>query len=375
MNKFKHNFEMVKLADFETTYNEKLTSEQIEFNKNTNRIFSEAHRNAKPSHCLLCKKECSSFCNSHSVPKFALLRIAENGMVSSALQNKEPFNVKCIGINKTGTFHIICNNCDNESFQDYENPQSYSNFPTNKMLAQIALKNYLLMIYKKLEGIETYKILEKQFPYHKDYTDEQILIENLDLAGYLSEFEYAQKAIKKARDKYYHVYYYKTLDYVVPYAAQSAITLIGDFEGNVVNDIYSLSSEYKTKDIHVAVFPLEKTSVVILFAKDNENRYKRFYKQFQKLSPEDKLSAINYIIFSYIENVFINPTLQKELRNNKHFITACGLSGDVTAEINLKNLPFFKLSPEEVLAKATTEFSLSKRHDIPNLLSEEYAIK
>ena len=374
MNDFEYDIEMVQLADNETDYNKKLTPEDIELRKKASRIFSEAESKAKLSYCVLCGKECSSFCNSHSVPQFALYRVAENGMVSETLQNKALLHEKSLGVKQTGTFKLICDTCDNESFQDYENPSSYSKEPTNKMIAQIALKNYLQMVYKRLVERELFTLLGQKFPHNKDISDEKVFIETLDLSGYISSLKYAQKAIKKANDKYYYLYYYKVLDYVVPYTAQSAITLISDFDDEVINNLYNLSPEYKTKDIHVAVFPLETTSVVMLFIEEGEKRYRNFYKQFKKLSPEDQLSAINYIIFSNIENVFINPKVQKDIRENKRFVEICGMTTEVTAEVESNFEPLFDCSDETLLAKAIKEFSLSRRHEIPNLLSREYAM-
>jgi len=374
MNEFEYEIEMIQLADNETDYDRILTPEEIEKRKKVFKIFSEAQSKAKLSHCFLCKKECSSFCNSHSVPRFALSRIAEDGKVSKTLQNKTLMHEKTLGLKQTGTFKLICNTCDNESFQDYENPNAYTKTPTNKMIAQIALKNYLLMIYKRLTELELYTILGNEFPNSKCFCDELVYIRNLDLMGYISSLEYAQKAIKKAKDKYYHLYYYKVLDYVVPYAAQSSITLVGDFEDEIINNLYALSPVYKTKDIHVAVFPLETTSVVMLFVEDGETRYRKFYKQFKKLSSEDQLSAINYIVFSNIENVYLNPKVQKEVKKNEEFINICGLTTDMTAEIDAATIPSFEYSEEALLSKAIKEFSLSKRHEIPNLLSIEYAL-
>jgi len=338
------------------------------------RLLKEARQAAKRDTCYFCGKPVTSFCNSHSVPRFALSRIAEDGKVSKTLQNKTLMHEKTLGLKQTGTFKLICNTCDNESFQDYENPNAYTKTPTNKMIAQIALKNYLLMIYKRLTELELYTILGNEFPNSKCFCDELVYIRNLDLMGYISSLEYAQKAIKKAKDKYYHLYYYKVLDYVVPYAAQSSITLVGDFEDEIINNLYALSPVYKTKDIHVAVFPLETTSVVMLFVEDGETRYRKFYKQFKKLSSEDQLSAINYIVFSNIENVYLNPKVQKEVKKNEEFINICGLTTDMTAEIDAATIPSFEYSEEALLSKAIKEFSLSKRHEIPNLLSIEYAL-
>ena len=50
------------------------------------------------------------------------------------------------GINEAGTFQLICRDCDSKIFREYENPEAYRDIPSSQMLAQIAMKNYLLMI-------------------------------------------------------------------------------------------------------------------------------------------------------------------------------------------------------------------------------------
>ena len=44
----------------------------IEVRKKVNKMLSEARKKAKPPKCILCGKEQSSFCNSHSVPQMCL---------------------------------------------------------------------------------------------------------------------------------------------------------------------------------------------------------------------------------------------------------------------------------------------------------------
>ena len=49
----------------------------------------------------------------------------------------------------SGTFHYICRQCDSFLFQDYENIEALQGAPTDKMLAEIALKDILLMLSKR----------------------------------------------------------------------------------------------------------------------------------------------------------------------------------------------------------------------------------
>ncbi len=120
--------------------------------KEINDIFSEARQKGKPERCILCGEVQTSLCNSHSVPKMSLKAIADNGMLlhaSAAIGlNMEVVNLED-GINRSGTFNYICRKCDSSFFQDYENLNSLIAYPSDKMLAKIAVKNFLLQLSKR----------------------------------------------------------------------------------------------------------------------------------------------------------------------------------------------------------------------------------
>lgn len=58
------------------------------------------------------------------------------------------------GIREAGTFQLICRECDSVIFQEYENEDNYKKEPNGMMLAQIAMKNYLKAISKRLNELE-----------------------------------------------------------------------------------------------------------------------------------------------------------------------------------------------------------------------------
>lgn len=99
---------------------------------------------------MICGREVDSFCNSHSIPAFCLKQIANQGKLyySNKLIDL-PFMDTEKGINNSGTFHLICQKCDNTAFQTYENPINYDDKISGKMLAEIAMKNYLKQIDKR----------------------------------------------------------------------------------------------------------------------------------------------------------------------------------------------------------------------------------
>lgn len=260
-----NDIEMVKLGGMTPEERERYEKNKIEINKKVSSLIAEATKNAKLEYCILCSKPCSSFCNSHSIPQFALKRIAEDGKVMLPLQDE--------------------------------------------------------ILRSSLDGRKSNR---------------------------------------------YYLCFYTVLDYVVPYAAQSSITLISDFEDSIVNNIYSQEQKYRIKAIHISVFPLKSTSAILLFIEDGVKRYRKFYRSLRKLPNDDQLAAINYLVFSYTENVFMNPTTHKELRKNDLFMDMCRKSTDFRS-----HTPFPLDDPLEAAVK---EFSLSKRNEIPNLLSREYAL-
>ena len=62
------------------------------------------------------------------------------------------------GVNKSGTFNYICRNCDGTFFQDYESEANLIKNPTDKMLAEIAVKDMLLLMSKRATEKELAKI-------------------------------------------------------------------------------------------------------------------------------------------------------------------------------------------------------------------------
>ena len=345
----------------------------IESNQKIAKIYALARERAKSDHCLLCNKPCSSFCNSHSVPQFSLRPIANKGILMSPLQKYIPSLGKNLGVNNAGTFFIICNDCDNTRFQEYETPSAYSHLPTSKMLAQIAIKNYLFFISRRKEEIEISKILKgmaDKFGFLSmdteciDLENAQRL-EEYDLANFQIGLSDSINKLSSNNDGF-TLCYYKVLDYIVPYASQSAISLISDFEDVVINDLFIEQDIDQMKQIHFAVFPLESSSVVLAFTDKKTTCYQNFASQLNALNISEQLSAINYILFSYTENIFINPNVYKQLQNSPEFIDVCRKSTHIESPE-----PFPVGDPMKTLVQ---EFSLKNRHKIPNLLSPQYAL-
>ena len=341
------------LSDDETKH---YKENKIEFNKKISQILKNSKAAAKKENCYICNEPVSSFCNSHSIPQFSLKNITSNGkLFYSGQLIDDPYLNRDKGLNEAGTFNIICRSCDAEVFKHYENPDNYNTAPTDKMLSQIAMKNYLKAISKRELEIQLYASID--FPL-MDQTN------SLDLKEYVNEFKYAKKACESKWNDHYFLSYYQTLDYVVPIAFQSQLALISDFNNQTINNVYNHSPEYSLQNIHLCIFPLENQSVIIMFVKKGENRYRQFLKQFHKLSLEEQLKALNYIVFNYSEDVFLYKELDQNILNNPFLRESAKQSTIVKSDS-----PIF-----DALDTAKNSFDLSKRDLVPNLLDKKYSI-
>ncbi|MBS6953978.1 MAG: hypothetical protein KH230_12185 [Enterocloster asparagiformis] len=214
-----------------------------------NKLLSSARSSAKPGECILCGKPQTSFCNSHSVPQLSLKNIAENGKIlhASALMGMEVVDIEK-GVNNSGTFHFICNECDGTFFQDYENEQNLKSPPTDKMLAEIAVKNLLLQLCKRGQEKEIYRELQEEFHTYTNLEDLEG-IKALDVRDYTKELQFHKNIADKNIKGGYQVLYWSVLPYKVPIAMQSAISLAKDLEGNEINNIFDMSESVRIRGI------------------------------------------------------------------------------------------------------------------------------
>ncbi len=337
----------------------------IDFRKKLGNILSDSKKVSKLPYCYHCGKNVSSHCNSHSVPQCFLKNISVNGEVNYS--NKLiglPALDEDKGINQAGTFSIICRECDKTIFSAYENTDKFENFPNVNMIAQIAMKNYLKYISKRRNEIALYENMNTQFGIGIELQDELQKVSNMDLDEYEKAYLRAKKINEKKWNNEYNVFFYEKLDYIVPIAFQGIVSLVVDLEDKLINDIFHHDPNYKISEIHICVFPLKETSIVMMFVDKNHKRYRDFYKKFRKLDDESKLSVINYIIFLYSEDYFLSKSLDESVAKDVNLIASAGKT-----PIAVMNSP--ELSALDLAVK---EFSLTKHNSIPNLLSREFAI-
>ena len=343
----------------------------IEFSKKLTDISKKAQGNI-PKKCHICNEDISSFCNSHTLPQFCLRNIAEQGMVMSPGAILEtPILEQDTGIAKTGTFYLICNKCDKERFSEYETPEKYLTLPSRKMLAQIAMKTALRMIYKRYKEIATYKELLKNDisfnPFLAAYIQGLLTVSLRDFEDYKKDLEYAKKSLEKDINNSYYLGFYKKVDYVIPIASQTEAVLISDLDNSLVNNIYNNSKSYHLQPLHICLFPLNGYSVIFMFVKEGHTRLRKFFRTLNKMSDEEQLHIISYLVFLYSEDVYISKNIEKNIK----------LYTSVKNAVNKSSFSMGFLenrSSFEQIKPVQTNHQLDKFKDFPNLLSDKFKI-
>lgn len=340
-------------------------------------FFSRARNAAKQDKCMYCGEKERTFCRSHSLPQNFLKNIAVNGEVyrSNYLTPICLLDIKS-GVKKAGTFKLICRDCDKLIFQDYENQNNYHNQPNQKIMAQIAMKNYLLLINKRLIEREGYKDQFSRYSFisEKGYKRQLDIIEQ-DLRWYRKCFNTAKDRGVGYDSHEYHLIYYNKVNYIVPIASQIAIPITYDLNGAIINDNYNLKPNYHLWDLHICIFPFKDNSIIFLFVDTHGlKRYATFIQQFERLSDSDKLALINYMIFLYSEDIYLAPDIPKDVwdNNNLRRVSHVGINNTV---IQVGGRTIFGDNSSELTPKKAEEYNLREFKDIPNLLSSEYRVQ
>ncbi len=338
----------------------------ISVSKQIQRMNKHIREETKRETCRICNAPCSSFCRSHSIPEFVLKNIAEESEVSAPRQadNLEPQKNKAVS--SAGVFFNICNDCDSKYFQAYEDEKALKSEPSRKMLSAIALKNYLKMLYERSLEVEEEKVLMSLIGFPMIVVSDGLSPAEYAVRSLDKELQYALDSLLSDGADQYYLCFRKELNYVVPYAAQYPIAMLMDLHGNTINNFYTGSSTYKLEYLHIAIFPLSETSVILIFAKGKEKRHRRFFRQLKKLDELDQLSVINYLTFTGSDNVYINKSTYSKMMQNPIFMAACRLTYSIRSSIP---------NPPNALKVAKRAHSFEKRYALPNLLAPQYAIE
>lgn len=326
--------------------------------RHVQRQLRKARDSIKPDCCILCNNPNHAICHSHSIPKMVLKNITDNGCLyqSSKITGTSNYLDITKGVKSCGTFRLICSNCDQRYFSEYESLDTLIKPPNDLFFAEIALKNSLLtydrqMEYKALlEQIHRYQLPDYIFPNYDNI--------DLNIRDALDDVTFYKSIVENEDVGWFDLLTRHILDYTVPIATQSSVVLDRDVEGKAVNVItdFPIVKE-KLQAMHLLVFPLNGKSVILAFYHKRDRKYRDLRHQFNRISPEKQLAFINYIIFAYTENYFFAPSVSQELLNNPA----------------LKELSK-QVYPQSQFCRQSSGYQNISMFDIPNFLSKDYAL-
>ena len=321
-----------------------------------------AQHNAKPCTCFFCGKA-KEIINSHSVPRAVLKRIAEEGWIlkHEALMNPTVRAERGDGINKAGSFWMLCEECDTKYFKHYENCEFGIEMPSQQILSEIALKNYLYQLSESRIEKETFRLLYEKYS-GEEFFKNRMNVVDADIRHFSKKTEHYRKLVQKGvQNIEFEIMFYSLLPYRTQIAVQGQIPLAYDMTGQIINDNFDYFTQ--THSMHVAVFPQMKNTAVIVFCEKGDNKYRRLCHQMKTSSHENNLIYINYIIFEYTDNVYISKTETETIRKNPF------LSQIASENNGLPNLGGGVTTWEE-LETVKIVYQGPKPEDIPNFLSK-----
>ncbi len=330
--------------------------------------------------CAICKKTGVKYCNSHTIPQFILKNIDKNGkLLNTQVFNSTKFIDEEKGINKTQVFHSICTNCDNIIFKDYERMDSYKIEPSQIILKQIALKNHLYSSYKHNQEKTFYNnIVKKLFNSVSSITNNHPLKYMLKVTehNYCYNNKRANLIIKNlSKDiEMYKLCYFKRLNYTVPIALQDNSIISFGFNNERLANIFDFPSFDYADDIHFCIYPMENESIIMLFCAKNLNIYVNFFEILKKQEEREQLSIINFLVFAYFEEVFLNKDIDKSIFNNANLKTI-SQEQMITTTNSCRTSYLTETERDNFRWNALAKnFNISNHNKIPNLLDISHRI-
>lgn len=340
----------------------------IQFQKVYSSINKVANKNAKANICYICGQQMQTACNSHTIPRYCLKEISDNGklLTTVALMGTNIRDSE-VGIGEAAVFKQVCRKCDSEFFKLYETPGVLFERPSSRVLGQIAAKNLLRGISTSRHSIEFKNALGAAA---RELFEAEAAVKAIDLAEDERAFRIALRVGRNEKEcSAYKIIFHVVLPYVAPIAFQQMINPVADFEGGLINNIFNQNSAYRIEPIHVCVLPSKGHTVVLMFRSEKAKRYRNFERQFSSLSQEQQLTAVIKLIFAYSEDVFLSKRIPKE-----------ALEDEALSKLSRMNCDYIETHSHpavlgrQAIQTALLDYAIDSLPCPPNLLSSEYAL-
>ena len=303
--------------------------DNIEIYKEISKIKKEANKYTKGTNCALCGKSCTSFCNSHTIPRFVIKNIAENGKVYNPSMTMDNFDLRTRlnvfksnpGIEETLTFDSICRECDNEVFSCVENEEILEKEFDAKVLNLYALKILLHSQYAKIRDANLVNVGGEKH----NMSDIVNLISMpwvFDMLESTREIEDYKSAMKNHTYIRYKVIIDKIIDKKTNFCCTTELTLPFSYFGKKINDLCNIEN-YATRfgGIYTLVLPMKNNKTrVVMYYRRKYSSYDVVREEFLNMSLEEQLQAISNLLLIYTEEFVYNDNVLESIKSARDII-------------------------------------------------------
>lgn len=328
--------------------------------------------------CKLCNKEIKmtgkGFHTSHGIPQFVLHKISgriKGNYRLATINSINGFQLletdNYIGAKNAGIFYLICSECDQYYFHIYESEEVLMSEITSKQLSsislKIALKEYYDSFYKKILSAYNFDDERVTRTFVKDlykvHGEIYNLVSDKDLADFDLQIERYKSSFLKDEDLF-EVVYQDILPYTVPIAAQVEVNISHDLNFKKIQDITTKSND-ELQNLTIIIFPLENKSLVLVYRDMNHKLLDSYVNQFKKLTSEEKLREIFYLLIRYKQsNYYLSPGIVHTLIDDAATVEVSSYEDGIIAT----NFASFDLAIFE---------NRTLRTKIINILTEDYS--
>ncbi len=301
--------------------------------KDFNILYGFFKKHSKPlkiDNCYICGCKIGTdnthkLCLSHSIPQHSLKHISSNGMINGINQYIHvPAHPEIQGINRSGTFRLICRKCDSSVFSEYEDFNSYNDdflteyhLPKNQnILNQIAIKNTLLSLYNEL-STKNFLLgaLENTEEDSRDTIEHILTPHNAMIQEYEeSLLRYKKLMLKKYIIKEYYLGFYRQIPRPTPVAFQGSLNIHQSIDGTIINNPYL---KRKLKPLHICIFPDDNRTTLLAFCRSSLSIYNKILNTLNYLADKDVVKMLIALSMMYSDNIRISPEASNQFTSQE----------------------------------------------------------
>lgn len=297
--------------------------DEIEINKQISRIKKEANQYTKGTNCALCGKSCTSFCNSHTIPRFVIKNIAQNGKVyypSMTMDNidlKTKLNVFKAnpGVEETLTFDSICRECDNAVFSCVESEEVLENEFDAKVLNLYALKVLLHAQYSKIRNANFLNVGAEKHQM-SDIANIISMPWVFDMIESTREIEDYKSAMKNNTYIKHKIIIDKIIDKKTDFCCTTELTLPFSYKGKRINNLCDIDNYAKRfGGIYTLVLPMNNNKTrIVMYYRRKYSSFDTVKEEFSNMNLEEQLQAISNLLLIYTEEFVYNDNILPNIK-------------------------------------------------------------